>query len=102
MVNNVRERLMKVNDTFLLHHCLDLTMKQRLQAEVIAWHKLCHRNISQLFGIVQFHSSIGMVSPWCENGTICQYLKGNITADRLDLVHSSILSTTCDLKKLHS
>ncbi|KAF8063413.1 kinase-like domain-containing protein [Lyophyllum atratum] len=69
MVKNVKEKLMK-----------------RLQAEVIAWHRLCHRNISQLFGIVQFKNSIGMVSPWCENGTMYEYLKGNTTANRLDLL----------------
>ncbi|KAF9466812.1 kinase-like domain-containing protein [Collybia nuda] len=69
MVKNVREKLMS-----------------RLQVEVVAWHKLSHRNISQLFGIVQFQTSIGMVSPWCENGTICHYLKNNTTANRLNLL----------------
>ncbi|GLB42900.1 putative protein tyrosine kinase [Lyophyllum shimeji] len=69
MVKNVKEKLMK-----------------RLQAEVIAWHRLCHRNISQLFGIAQFQNSIGMVSPWCENGTVCHYLKGNPTANRMNLL----------------
>ncbi|KAF8814539.1 kinase-like protein [Phlegmacium glaucopus] len=34
IVQNVREKLLK-----------------RLQAEVLAWHRLCHRNVSQLFGI---------------------------------------------------
>ncbi|KAF5375946.1 hypothetical protein D9615_008211 [Tricholomella constricta] len=69
MVKNVKEKLMK-----------------RLQAEVVAWHRLCHRNVSQLFGVVQVQNSIGMVSPWCENGTLCHYLKGNTTANRLDLL----------------
>ncbi|EDR02225.1 uncharacterized protein LACBIDRAFT_309851 [Laccaria bicolor S238N-H82] len=36
---------------------------------------LCHRNVSQLFGIVRLSQSIGMVSPWCEHGTLCNYLE---------------------------
>jgi serine/threonine protein kinase len=31
-----------------------------------------------------------MVSPWCENGTICHYLKLNPTADRLKLVRTEL------------
>lgn len=69
MVKNVKEKLMK-----------------RLHDEVVAWHRLCHRNINQLFGIVQFQNSIGMVSPWCDNGTLCHYLKGNKDADRLGIL----------------
>ncbi|KAF9005051.1 kinase-like domain-containing protein [Cyathus striatus] len=69
MVKNVKEKLMK-----------------RLQAEVLAWHHLCHRNISQLYGIIQSSNSFGMVSPWCDNGTICHYLKANPSANRLKLL----------------
>ncbi|KAH6905014.1 TKL/TKL-ccin protein kinase [Coprinopsis sp. MPI-PUGE-AT-0042] len=56
MVKNVKERLIR-----------------RLQAEVATWHKLCHRNVSQFFGIVQTASSIGMVSPWYCNGTLSEF-----------------------------
>lgn len=69
MVKNVKEKLMK-----------------RLQAEVVAWHKLCHRNVSQLIGVVQFDDSIGMVSPWCDNGTISHYLKNHSQANRMSLI----------------
>ncbi|KAF8151656.1 kinase-like domain-containing protein [Crassisporium funariophilum] len=69
MVQNVREKLLK-----------------RLQAEVVAWHRLCHKNVSQLFGIVQSPHSIAMVSQWCDNGTICHYLKQNPEANRLKLL----------------
>jgi len=69
MVQNVREKLLK-----------------RLQAEVVAWHRLCHRNVSQLFGIVQSPNSIAMVSQWCDNGTIYQYLKHNSEVNRLRLL----------------
>ncbi|KAG6919677.1 hypothetical protein DXG01_002620 [Tephrocybe rancida] len=57
MVKNVKENLMK-----------------RLQSEVEAWHRLCHRNISQLCGVVQFQNSIGMVSPWL--GLLTQIASG--------------------------
>ncbi|EDR05945.1 uncharacterized protein LACBIDRAFT_302109 [Laccaria bicolor S238N-H82] len=36
---------------------------------------LCHRNVSQLFGIVHLSQRVGMVSSWCEHGTLCNYLK---------------------------
>lgn len=66
---------------------------QRLQAEVVAWHKLCHRNVSQLIGVVQFDDSIGMVSPWCDNGTISHYLKNHSQANRMSLVSLDIFLT---------
>ncbi|KAG6811060.1 hypothetical protein H0H92_009149 [Tricholoma furcatifolium] len=61
-------------------------MMKRLHSEVLAWHQLSHRNINQLFGIVHFCNSIGMVSSWCENGTIVRYLRDNTKADRLSLI----------------
>ncbi|KAJ3725759.1 kinase-like domain-containing protein [Lentinula raphanica] len=69
MVQNVREKLLK-----------------RLQAELLTWHQLCHRNLATLYGIVQTSTSIGMVSAWCDNGTISSYLKENPSADRLKLI----------------
>lgn len=54
--------------------------------EVLAWHRLCHKNISQLFGIVQSPTSIAMVSQWCSNGTLTSYIRNNPEADRLGLV----------------
>ncbi|KAK0218723.1 kinase-like domain-containing protein [Armillaria fumosa] len=70
MVQNVKEKLLK-----------------RLEAEVLTWHHLCHRNVSQLYGIVQSETSVGMVSAWCEHGTIRHYLKDvNPKADRMKLM----------------
>jgi hypothetical protein len=69
MVKGVREKLLK-----------------RLQAEVLAWHRLCHKNVSQLFGIVQSPHSIAMVSQWCDNGTLSCYLKNIPEANRLKLL----------------
>lgn len=86
MVQNVRAKLLKVSS---FHSANDTSIHedvQRLQAEVVAWHRLCHRNVSQLFGVFQAANGIAMVSPWCENGTICSYLVNNPSADRLKLV----------------
>ncbi|KAK0434553.1 kinase-like domain-containing protein [Desarmillaria tabescens] len=61
---------------------------KRLHAEVLTWHYLCHRNVSQLYGIMQSETSVGMVSAWCEHGTIRHYLKSvNPKADRMKLMH---------------
>ncbi|KAK0447351.1 kinase-like domain-containing protein [Desarmillaria tabescens] len=71
MVQNEKEKLFK-----------------RLHAEVLTWHYLCHRNVSQLYGIMQSETSVGMVSAWCEHGTIRHYLKSvNPKADRMKLMH---------------
>jgi len=90
MVQNVREKLLKVCRTILFWCVISSSRQcaQRLQAEVVAWHRLCHKNVSQLFGIVQSPSSIAMVSQWCDNGTIYQYLKHNPDVNRLRLVRS--------------
>ncbi|KAF8868225.1 kinase-like domain-containing protein [Mucidula mucida] len=70
MVQSVKDKLLK-----------------RLQAEVVTWHHLCHRNVSQLFGIVQSRTSIGMVSGWCTNGSIGHYLRDvNPGACRMQLL----------------
>ncbi|KAF9496946.1 kinase-like protein [Pleurotus eryngii] len=69
MVQNVREKLLK-----------------RLQDEVVAWYRLDHANILPLFGIVQRPNTVGMVSPWCENGTIAHYIRRNPNVDRLNLL----------------
>ena len=60
---------------------------QRLKDEVVAWHTLRHENIAQLFGVIQSCNTIGMISPWCNNGTLVDYLKEvNPSANRLELV----------------
>ncbi|KAG7085642.1 hypothetical protein E1B28_003189 [Marasmius oreades] len=69
MVQNVREKLLK-----------------RLQEEIHIWHQLSHRNLATLYGLVQTSTSIGMVSLWCDNGTICQYIKKNSRVDKLKLL----------------
>ncbi|KIJ07041.1 hypothetical protein PAXINDRAFT_19757 [Paxillus involutus ATCC 200175] len=47
---------------------------RRLKAEIVAWHRLQHPNIAPLYGVIQAVNSIA-VSPWCNNGTIMQYIE---------------------------
>ncbi|PBK98501.1 kinase-like protein [Armillaria gallica] len=61
---------------------------KRLQAEALTWHYLCHTNVAQLHGIVQSENMVGMVSAWCEHGTIRHYLKNvNPKANRMKLMY---------------
>ncbi|KAH0835653.1 kinase-like domain-containing protein [Lanmaoa asiatica] len=70
VADNVREKLLK-----------------RLKSEVAAWHRLQHANICPLYGVIQSVHSIAMVSPWCNNGTIMQYIqREDVHADRLTLL----------------
>jgi serine/threonine protein kinase len=64
-----------------------IVVVQRLKDEVVAWHTLRHENIAQLFGVIQSCNTIAMISPWCNNGTLVEYLKEvNPSANRLELV----------------
>ncbi|CAL1715900.1 unnamed protein product [Somion occarium] len=70
MKNNVKEKLLK-----------------RLKYEVLTWYRLRHPHIIQFYGIVRWPQTLAMVSPWCKNGTVVQYLKEiNPDADRLALI----------------
>ncbi|KAG6334576.1 hypothetical protein ID866_4513 [Astraeus odoratus] len=60
---------------------------RRLKSEIVAWHRLQHPNIALLYGVVQSANGIAMVSPWCNNGTIMQYLeRSDIQPDRMSLL----------------
>ncbi|KAN0078207.1 Protein kinase-like domain containing protein [Tylopilus felleus] len=60
---------------------------RRLKAEISAWYRLQHANICPLYGVIQSVPSIAMVSPWCNNGTIMQYIqREDVRADRLALL----------------
>ncbi|KAL0064324.1 hypothetical protein AAF712_008770 [Marasmius tenuissimus] len=59
---------------------------KRLHAEVITWHQLAHRNLATLYGLVQSPTSIGMVSLWCDSGTICRYVRDHPGAGKFDLL----------------
>ncbi|KXN83259.1 putative serine/threonine-protein kinase drkD [Leucoagaricus sp. SymC.cos] len=97
MAQNIRDKLLKVIFGLFMPDSLLILTTQRLQSEVLAWHQLCHRNISQLFGIVQAPHSLGMVSLWYDNGTICEYVKRNSQANRLKL----LIQVACGIAYLH-
>ncbi|KAG8215780.1 kinase-like domain-containing protein [Butyriboletus roseoflavus] len=70
VANDVREKLLKC-----------------LKTEIAAWHRLQHANICPLYGVIQSVHSIAMVSPWCNNGTIMQYIqREDVHVDRLTLL----------------
>ncbi|KAF8632355.1 hypothetical protein AX15_001913 [Amanita polypyramis BW_CC] len=75
--DQVERREKKVAVKFLRNVVFKEPQKQlikHLQAECLAWHRLCHRHVNQLYGLLQTSHSIGMVSQWCENGTITEYI----------------------------
>jgi hypothetical protein len=64
-----------------------ISLFQRLKEEVLTWHRLSHPSIATLFGIVQLPLTLGMVSSWCDHGTIKYYLREvHPDADRVNLV----------------
>ena len=81
-----------------IHKCL-LVIFQWLRDEVAAWHAQQHPHVARLFGLIRLDDGsgsgndgddvwLGMVSSWCENGTIMQYLVKHPLADRLRLVRT--------------
>ncbi|KAF5349990.1 hypothetical protein D9756_009165 [Leucocoprinus leucothites] len=70
---------------------------QRLTAtfakEAIVWNQLSHPNVLPFYGIYHLEESIGrvcLVSPWMEEGNVCDYLKRNPEAPRLPLVFDTL------------
>ncbi|QRV82259.1 Serine/threonine-protein kinase [Ceratobasidium sp. AG-Ba] len=47
--------------------------------------KLIHPNVIRVTGLVLFHNSLAIISPWMENGIITQYLTNNPEVDRCKL-----------------
>ncbi|KAK2464977.1 hypothetical protein APHAL10511_003053 [Amanita phalloides] len=70
---------------------------KHLQAECVAWHRLCHRHVNQLYGLIQTPHSIGMVSQWCENGTITEYIAEH-AVDKIKL----LIQVASGMAYLHS
>ena len=50
------------------------------------WKSLQHPNVLPLVGVTMSGSHFAMVSEWMVNGSICEFLKGNPSANRLELV----------------
>ena len=76
--------------------CADINVIDHSQHEVyseaLIWRQLKHKNILPLLGIVYdipYKSSIGLLAPWMENGSLDGYLRKNETVDRLTIVRTS-------------
>ncbi|KAI0791212.1 hypothetical protein C8Q75DRAFT_805572 [Abortiporus biennis] len=48
---------------------------RRLKNEVLTWCRLRHPHVASLYGIVQLPHTLAMVSPWCRNGTVMEYIR---------------------------
>ena len=46
---------------------------------------ICHENVLPLYGISTSVSKFCLVFPWCEKGTVMDYLEENPDADRYNL-----------------
>ncbi|KAJ7145908.1 kinase-like domain-containing protein [Mycena epipterygia] len=49
--------------------------RSKFYQDALIWQRLCHPNILPLLGIDResFSPSVGMISPWMENGSVVQY-----------------------------
>jgi serine/threonine protein kinase len=54
--------------------------------EVVTWKTLCHPNVLPLLGATMTEDRFVMVSEWMTNGSINEFLKAQLDADRLKLV----------------
>ncbi|KAF9441524.1 kinase-like protein, partial [Macrolepiota fuliginosa MF-IS2] len=67
----------------------DLIYLKHLNREARAWKDLEHTNILEFLGFCWKSGRFGLpsfVSPYCENGTVGQYIIANPTADRLFII----------------
>ena len=63
---------------------------QRFCKEVVAWRALRHPNVLPLLGAMVAECRFMMVSDWMVNGTITEFVKAHVDADRMELVRFSI------------
>jgi serine/threonine protein kinase len=59
---------------------------QRFCREVMIWKTLRHPNVLPLLGVTMTKDRFVAVSEWMENGSIDEFVKANVYADRLGLV----------------
>ena len=70
----------------------------------MAWRALRHPNVLQLLGVTVTENRFVMVSEWMVRGSIDEFVKADIEADRLKLVcfylfiHSKSLSLLLTIK----
>ena len=69
-----------------------IILYQKLRREINVWKRLIHYNVVPLLGIttdVGPYTSVGMVSPWMENGDLNTFLQHSTTlllSNRIELV----------------
>ncbi|KIO24653.1 hypothetical protein M407DRAFT_51361, partial [Tulasnella calospora MUT 4182] len=73
-------------------------MRKRLAREIYVWAALDHPNILKLLGFAFENGRPCLVSPWCGNGTLQEYLRKYPDVDRRQLVRQ----TSEGLEYLHA
>ncbi|KAG8903405.1 hypothetical protein FRB99_003335 [Tulasnella sp. 403] len=77
---------------------LDETLARYTKAQAALWQRLDHPNILPFIGLAEDDESrLYLLSPWMENGSLCDYLRRNVEADRPQL----LLHTASALVYLH-
>ncbi|KDQ52470.1 hypothetical protein JAAARDRAFT_40074 [Jaapia argillacea MUCL 33604] len=82
---------MSLNPASLSQEKIEL-FRRRVNRETRVWHLLKHRNILRFLGVCyssEFGPCPSLVSPYCKNGTVMQYLQARplATAERMELVN---------------
>jgi hypothetical protein len=61
-----------------------------LHKEAIVWRQLQHPHVLPFLGLDQRlfpdHDRISMVSPWMDNGTLCQFVKSELYSAKDDCI----------------
>ncbi|KAG8895995.1 hypothetical protein FRC01_012083, partial [Tulasnella sp. 417] len=76
----------------------EIRMMKRLAREIYVWAELDHPQVLELLGFAFDNRTPCLISPWCENGTLQEYLQKNPGANRRLLVRQIAEG----LKYLHS
>lgn len=78
-----------------------LRLSQHLYRETSVWSVLDHENVLKFLGVDPTHGYPGgcpaLISPYCVNGTVTQYLRQNPGVDRLLLASSLFFSYVFEL-----
>ncbi|KAG8899887.1 hypothetical protein FRC01_010336, partial [Tulasnella sp. 417] len=64
----------------------EIRMRKRLAREIYVWAALDHPHVLEFLGFAFENSTPCLISPWCENGTLPDYLQNNPDANRRLLV----------------
>lgn len=64
----------------------DIIYLQRFEREAEAWGSLHHPHILKLLGTFRRNGFLYLVSPFIENGTVVEYIRGHPQTNRIRLV----------------